>query len=208
MLFKNTIHNKVYDLFIRKSEYLSRPVVDERGVIQRKGYKIKKLVLGWETGIELPALLFEPEKQNGERYLYLHGKGKHIDALPGGPVEKLVRAGNIVLAVDLRGTGETRTTPWRYQNALEFTGNDAPEFFIAYMLDKTFLGTRAEDILVSARFLSEQETGTNNRGVRLIAHGAAGPPALHAMALEPGLFETLELRQSLFAWPLCILDQG
>jgi len=195
------MRRKIRDITgIRKLADLPRAKVENRGIIQRKGYSIKRLVLRWNTDIDLPALLFRPEKPHGEHYLYIHSKGKHVDASPGGPIEKLVQAGNIVLAVDLRGIGETRTTPWRYQNAIEFTGNDAAEFFIAYMLDKSFVCMRAEDILVSSRFLSEQRTGTKQPSVHLIAIGEVGPPALHAMALEPGLFDTLTLQRSLFSW--------
>ncbi len=197
------MRKKIRDITgIRKLADLPRPKVEDRGIIQRKEYNIKKLVLRWDTDIELPALLFRPEnpEREEEHYLYIHGKGKHVDASAGGPIEKLVQAGNIVLAVDLRGIDETRTTPWRYQNALEFTGNDAAEFFIAYMLDKSFVCMRAEDILVSARFLSEQGTGTKQHSVHLTAIGEVGPPALHAMALEPGLFDSLTLKRSLFSW--------
>ncbi|MBN2410216.1 acetylxylan esterase [candidate division KSB1 bacterium] len=195
------IRKKIRDVTgIRKPEDLPNVKIEESGIIQRKGYNIKKLVLSWDTDITLPALLFRPEKPVGERYLYLHGKGKHVDAGPGGPIEKLVLAGNIVMAVDLRGIGETGTTPWRYQDAIEFTGNDAAEFFIAYMLGISFLGMRAEDILVSARYLAEQVTSTKQRDAHIIAIGEAGPPALHIMALEPGLFDTLILQRSLFSW--------
>ena len=185
---------------IRKPADLPQPNVEDRGVLQRKGYNIKKLIFGWDGDIELPALLFRPEKPDGDRYLYLHDKGKHVDASPGGPIEKLVSAGNIVLAVDLRGIGETQTTPWRYQNAIEFTGHDAAEFYIAYMLDRSFLSMRTEDILVSARFLSEQGMATKQRGVHVIAIGETGPPALHAIALEPGFLEKVELHRALFSW--------
>ena len=42
--------------------------------------------------------------------LYINGQGKNEDAGPGGPIEKLVKSGRSVLAVDLRGTGETQNT--------------------------------------------------------------------------------------------------
>src|SRR5207248_3077558 len=65
-------------------------------------------VLRVEPGISLPALMFSPPEPRGAAHLYLHGEGKQADAMPGGPIEKLVRAGHLVLAVDLRGLGEMR----------------------------------------------------------------------------------------------------
>ncbi len=173
---------------------------EKRGTIQCQGYQIEKWILEWERDIQLPALLFQPESSNGEPYLYFHGEGKHVDALPGGAIESLVQAGHTVLAVDLRGCGETRTTPWRYTGATKFTGYNTAEFFIAYMLGKSFVGMRTEDILVSARFLNDTVSNEDKKQVHVIAIGEAGPAALHAVALEPSLFTSLTLQQSLRSW--------
>jgi hypothetical protein len=123
-----------------------------------------------------------------------------VDALPGGPIETLVRDGHPVLTIDIRGCGETRTTPWRYQNAMEFAGNNVAEFFIAYMLGRSFVGMRAEDILIAARFLAAQTAVDKPGRIRAVAIGVAGPSALHAVALEPELFESLTVRRSLSSW--------
>jgi dienelactone hydrolase len=77
------------------------------GTVERDGYRIDKLVLETEPGIRLPALLFRPARAGGRRYLYLHGDGQRAEARPGGPIERLVQAGHVVLAVELRGLGET-----------------------------------------------------------------------------------------------------
>ncbi|MFQ5809028.1 MAG: alpha/beta hydrolase family protein, partial [Armatimonadota bacterium] len=182
---------------IRNLEDLPRPETEDRGSLRRDGYRIDKLILRWEPGIELPALRFRPDDVTRQPYLYLHGEGKHVDAAPGGPIEKLVRAGHVVLAVDLRGCGETQTTPWRYRGAIGITGRNPAEFFIAYMLGKSFLGMRAEDVLVCARFLLP---ATEDAKVHVTAVEEAGPAALHAVALEPELFGSLTLRRSLISW--------
>src|SRR5262249_18588621 len=92
---------------VRRLADLPPPKATPAGLVERKGYRVEKLVLESEPGVLLPALLFEPEKPAGRRCLYLHGQGKHVDAAPGGPIEKLVKDGAVVLAVDLRGVGET-----------------------------------------------------------------------------------------------------
>ena len=152
----------------RRLKDLPRPDIENRGSVAREGYQIDKLVLCWEPGIELPALRFEPDDGGGEPYLYLHGQGKHVDAAHGGPIEKLVRSGHTVLAVDLRACGETRTTPWRYKNSLEFCGDNVAEYFIAYMLGKSFLGMRTEDALVAARYLAEESAPDGHPSVRVV----------------------------------------
>src|SRR5262245_26984540 len=91
---------------------LSRPVAratrKEVGVVKREGYTIRKLVFETEPGILVPALLFEKaEGKGGTVRIYLHGSGKAVDAASGGRIEKMVLAGARVLALDLRGLGET-----------------------------------------------------------------------------------------------------
>ena len=181
---------------IRPTGQLPKAEVQKKGVIARAGYTIEKLVLRWHDGIELPGLLFQPAKRSGETYLYLHGEGKSVDAGKNGPIEHLVQQGNVVLAVDLRGIGETSTTPWRYEDAHPFTGHDIAEYSVAYLLGKSFVGMRAEDVLITANFLAERE----HKFVHVIAIGEVGPAALHAVALEPELFESLTLKNSLVSW--------
>jgi dienelactone hydrolase len=196
-----TILKKIREITdIRKFNDLPQANLKEVAQINRKGYVIKKIILEWDTKIRLPSLLFQSDLTSGEYYLYLHDQGKNKDSGIAGAIEKLVKEGNVILVVDLRGIGETATTPWRYKKAIEFTGRDVAEYFIAYMLDKSFVGMRTEDVLISARYLHDLIPINEVKQIHMIAWGKAGPPALHAMALEPGLFESLTLRQSLVSW--------
>jgi dienelactone hydrolase len=180
---------------IRKLADLPKPRVETLDTIARTGYKIEKLVIRPEKGIALPALLFLPEKRDGGRaVLYLHDKGKAADAGAGGPIEKLVQAGLPVLAVDLRGNGQTQsTTPGLY-------GSDYQDAQIAYMLGRSVVGMRAEDILICAKTALERTSSGPDGTIDLIAVGNIGIPALHAAALEPGLFNRVELRRMLVSW--------
>jgi len=56
---------------------------------------------------------------------------------------------------------------------------------------------RAEDILVCSRFLSSNEGA---KKIHLMSIGRTGPAALHAAALEPQLFTTVTLKNSLVSW--------
>jgi hypothetical protein len=129
----------------------------------------------------------------------VHGSGKATDAHPGGPIEKLVLAGHPVLAPDIRSTGEIGPPPTKEW------GGSFYEIFMAYKLGKSFVGMRAEDILVCARYLSDADTKAP-APVHLIAIAEAGPPALHAAAVEPQLFAHLTLRDSMASWAPTVRD--
>ncbi len=181
---------------IRPASAIPMPEVQAAGTVRRTGYRIEKLILKFNGGFPLPALKFVPEESGGESTLYLHGQGKQADAGPGGPIESLVRSGHQVLAVDLTGLGETESTAWRYDP--KYIGNNSAEYFIAYMLGRSLVGLRAEDVLVCARYLNGRRGGA--KGVNLVAVGRAGIAALHAAAVEPQLFRQIEIRDSIDSW--------
>jgi len=183
---------------IRPLENLPTPKLEKTGSIKRDGYRVDKLMIRPEADIILPALAFLPPKHDGNAYLYVHESGKEADAGSGSPIEKLVLEGHIVLAVDLRGLGETLPS-----NKIAYNGHlgaDWQDIYLAYVLGTSYLSMRAEDILLCARFLKQYpETGASNV-VHLISIGRTGPPALHAAALEPELFASVRLHRSLVSW--------
>lgn len=183
---------------IRRAQDIPRLKVEKAGSLAREGYRIDKLILQNEPGLRLPVLDFVPAKAGGRPHLYLHGDGKHVDAGPGGPIEQLVRAGQRVLAVDLRGIGETERRDKRSAYA-SLAGPDWPDTTLAYLLGQSYVGMRAEDILACARFLAEGDAAVKN-SVDLTAIGEAGVPALHAVALDPDLFASAKLIRSLVSW--------
>ena len=168
------------------------------GTVERADCRIEKLVLEPEPGIQLPALLFSPSKPGGDAVLYLHGEGKQADAGAGGPIAQLVAQGHLVLAVDLRGMGETSNHGRKWYGAT--FGPAAGESFLAYLLGKSLVGLWTEDALVCARFLAGYEAQGTPRKVRLVGVGSAGIPALHAAALEPDLCGVLTLRKTIGSW--------
>ena len=180
---------------IRKLSELPKPEVQELDVVERDGYRVKKMVLKPEDGIYLPALMFVGNQTSSQgAVLYVHENGKSTDALPGGPIEKLVKAGQMVLAVDLRGTGETQQTSQSYFKP--YAGTDGQDVYTAYLLGRSYVGMRTEDVLVCANFLRRQRAGR----VALVAVGHVSVPALHAAALEPDMFGEVALMRSLVSW--------
>jgi acetyl xylan esterase AXE1 len=183
---------------IRKLADLPMPELKKTGEIERDGYRIDKIVLQPQEGIATPALLFVPNATPKDAYLYLHADGKQVDAAPGGPIEKLAQEGHLVLAVDLSGIGETNPTGKHSYG--RYLPPDWRESTIAYLLGTSLLAMRAEEIQVCARFVSSYQTDGAARPVHLVSIGRVGPPALHAAAIEPGLFINVTLENGLVSW--------
>ena len=114
---------------------------------------------------------------------------------PGGPIEQLVEAGQSVLAVDLRGTGQTQAAVSSGGYSAEF--QDA---YLAYLLGRSYVGMRAEDVLVVGPLRGRAAAGGQGGAVRLVAVGNVGVPALHAAALEPSLFQSVKITGMLASW--------
>lgn len=185
---------------VRPAAELPKPQVRSVGTLARKGFRIEKLVLQPEQGIALAALWITPEAGQAKgATLYLHQDGKHADAGEGGPIEKLVAGGRAVLAVDLRGSGETQQAPQKYFTP-SLHGVDGQDWYIAYLLGRSYVGMRAEDALVAVRWLSEQPGWDKAGGLELVAVGQAGVPALHAAALESQAFRAVKLVRPLVSW--------
>lgn len=186
------LRNRVRQLAgIRHLKELKEPTVKTAGTLKRSGYTIEKLVLERSDGVPLPTLRFTPAKATGDVYLYLHGEGKQADANPGGAIENLVKRGNTVVAVDLSGLGETRRSGGQL--------GDWKNFYMAYLLGKSYVGIRAEDVLVATRFAAASEEAKSRR-IKLVAIGEAAIPALHVAAVEPRLFSTVQLRRMVPSW--------
>jgi hypothetical protein len=145
--------------------------------------RIERLLLKPEDGIVLPALLWVPKSPQPNRgLLLLHEDGKRGYPDPG----EFVKQGATVLSVDLPGTGQTKSSA------------ETKDVFMAYLLGRSYVGLRAESILLCARYL--RESRNDEDGVDLVAAGHVGIPALHAAAVESGLFQSVKLVRTLNSW--------
>lgn len=179
----------------------ARKSYESVGTIQRDGYSIEKLVLTPDDGIRLPALAFIPTKLSGQACLYLHGTSMQADAAPGGPIESLVKQGRLVLAAELRGIGETESGHDKQDYGRGRFGRDVQEVFLAYLIGRSYVGMRTQDVVSWARLLSEYQTTSGHRNqIHLIAIGEAAVPALHAAALQPDRFASVRLRNMIRSW--------
>lgn len=182
------------------SESVPEPKVEVTGKIVRESFSIEKMAMSLENAFQVPALLFVPTKPNGKAILYLHGSSMKSDA---EAIEQLTKAGNLVLAAELRGIGETETGFRRKSFGAGQFGRDNLEILTAYLMGKSFVGMRTDDVRGWARVLKAKSSE-----VSLIAIGEAAIPALHAAALERDAFQTITLRQMIPSWESLVGADG
>ena len=183
------------------SPQASRLDVKPFGTIDRQGYSIEKLIYESEPGILTPALLFVPRGEGRHpAVIYVNGDGKAARAGPGGEVEQLVRRGFVVLAIDARGTGETRPLPNDEQarEVYRFFGH-YDSAMTALLVGKTLVGTRAEDVSRGVDLLVSRPEVDRERiygfgveaGATVLLHEAVMDDRLKKVALE-GMLESYE----------------
>ena len=164
-----------------------------QGTIRREGYVIHKELYETEEGIQLPTLRLVPEVSKPEAVIvYLHYLGKRTEI--DGELERLVKAGRTILAVDVRGIGELSTGPAKGWS--EAFGPDVREAFLGMHINRPLLGQRVYDVL---SVVKQQTTASPQTGIELIATGALGPVAQHAAVLDASI-KTVTLRDSLESW--------
>lgn len=93
-----------------------------------------------------------------------------------------------VVVVNLRATGETKPVKQTYHYDEAFFGPDGYEYSLAFLLGKSLIGMRAEDLIETARFLKNQYSGVK---VSLFAREKMRVVALHAATAEPSLFDSV-----------------
>jgi dienelactone hydrolase len=170
----------------------------DAGKIERPNYVVHKGAFAIEPGITVPAMWFKPNGAGEKRrlILYVNGDGSAAQSGPGGAIDKLVQNGDEVLALDLRGLGET--APGKSAKKAGPLGNDANEAFLGLHLNRPLLGQRVVDLLAVVRQVETQQSGAK-RQLHVIGVGSAAPVVLHAAALEPAL-QSVALEGCVISW--------
>ena len=118
------------------------------GRIESDGYLIEKLVYETELGIIVPAVLFVPRTSESRKpaVVYVNNKGKSAGA-SDGTIDQLAKRRFVVLAMDMRGCGETRPrqNPDESDETCRYFGQYGSAMR-AFLVGKTLVGPRARDI--------------------------------------------------------------
>jgi dienelactone hydrolase len=166
--------------------------------VQREGYAIERLAIHTEPEIAIPVLLVRSEGAARRKPVVVYVGADRRLAAPGGPIEKRVRAGEIVALVEPRGTGETApdvARPGRF-------GVDEKEAFLSLLLGRPLIGRRVHDLLQVLKYLdllAGLRPVDGGEGFHVIATGNAGPIALHAAVLDDRIRE-VEIERSIVSW--------
>jgi len=176
-----------------------KPTVEKVGVIRRKGYHIEKIKITREKELPIPGLLFVPDRIEGLRpaVLYVNGQSKTADAEVGGPIEDLVKHDYIVLAIDLRGTGETKNT-LRYHYASYMFSDDYVNLMLSMHLGRPMLGQRVEEVLAALDVLAARDQ-VDAAAISMTGIGLAGPVVFHVAALDDRI-SAVTIRESITSW--------
>ena len=183
------------------SEALPAPRVERVGVVERADHTIRKVALTVDADLRLPALVFVPRRPSGDATLYLHGESMTLDAGDDGPIARLTRRGHVVVAAELRGIGETDTGRGKTEFGRGRFGRDNPEIFLAYLIGKSYVGMRTDDVRLWTHALRSGALSESPlERLHLIALGEAAIPALHAAALMKDAFRSVSLKRMIGSW--------
>ena len=182
--------------------------------VQHDNMLIEKWSIESEPGIQLPALLLRgkpiAKKQPARAVVYASALGKQTVFDPRRfPLQKNLDRGAIVLAIDVRGCGETRWRRKPDQPASEMRRYTAPvvgeESILTYNAlrnGQTMVGQRAFDILAAADWLRQQveSKSTDRLKITLWGDRELGVSALHALAAQPQQRNDAVLSHTLFSY--------
>ena len=181
----------------RKSDHPLNP----HGVVTvpEKGYRIEKLKFFSDAAIRLPAWVYLPEKRKSDSpaILYFNEQGMEADGmefageecsgLVPGTLAQMARGGHLIIAVDVRGIGETRPLHASEGGQSEFRHLFNVETAMAYMawyMDCSLFGQRVNDVQSSVDYALSCQKGDSS-GVWVIGKGMGALWALYAAALDP-----------------------
>jgi cephalosporin-C deacetylase-like acetyl esterase len=160
----------------------------------RKGYQVEKLEFLSEPGIYIPAWVFVPESRNQHpATVFVHEAGKEVEGREFGLLEKLARGGYLIVAVDVRGIGQTAPPHAGGVPASEFGhlfSTDTAMTYMAWAMDECLFGMRVRDVIRSIDYaVSRGDIG--HQGVRLFGKGAGAMWCLFAAALDSRVISTI-----------------
>lgn len=152
-------------------------------------FSILQIILHRDGKIPLPALVYQPARETGKRILYLDGASKTATGEP----ERLAREGNLVIAPDITGIGETEAGSDRRSWGYGRFGWDNQEILTAYLMGDSFVRMRVSDIEAFSRYFKGESC-------EVIAIGQAAIPALHAAALNRETIAVVTVKQMISSW--------
>lgn len=154
------------------------------------GISIARAAFHFPGGLNLPTVTLTP-KSAGHEPILLVGDGKRADL--ADLALSYADRGHPVMLADLIGAGEIGDVRHRFYGA---KNADEEPAVILYLLGKSLVGVRAEEMLVLADSLRVRF----GRVPRIVARGRMAIPAAHAFAAEPGAIAGVETIEPPPSW--------
>ena len=149
---------------------------------EHAGLLIEKIVLESEPGIRIPSVLVRLRElpASSPAVLIVDGRGKRA-AWP--QIEVLARRGAVVMAIDARGLGETRSAAGLNTKGDEWAAwfGDYDAAMTSVLLGRTLVGMRAFDVNRAFAVLAARP-GVDPRRIFGAGQGLGAVPMLHAAA--------------------------
>ena len=154
------------------------------------GLTIVKTAFQFEGGLLVPAVTLVPKDASKAPVLLAGDAGRGAFL---GRVEELLAQGTPVMVADLIGAGEIGAVKHKFYGA---KNADEEIAVLYYMLGKSLVGVRAEELLVLARHLK----GAFGAAPVLEASGRMAIPAAHALAVARDLVAGLKIADAPASW--------
>jgi cephalosporin-C deacetylase-like acetyl esterase len=173
-----------------------RPIV----TTPREGYRIDKIEFLSEAGVYIPAWVFVPDNGSGILPVILYVSDAGVEAegmefegdeesgLRRGVLDTLARKGNLVVAVDVRGIGETQPL-----HEPEISGgNEFRQLFdvetamsyMAWYMGQSLFAMRVQDVMRSVDYVMSRQDA-DYLHLDVIGKGTGALWCLYAAALDP-----------------------
>lgn len=159
------------------------------------GHKVDRVQLNSEPGIALPVLIIHPAGAPRSAAVFAHAEGKQALLESDGPLKTALDSGTLVVAVDLRGLGESSAKTTHNPTLI---GEDWQDSFRAYLMGDSLLRGRVQDLVCVVAFVKQELS--SDLPLSLHAWDAATTPALHAAALQPTAYAEVVMHGGLRSW--------
>lgn len=155
----------------------------------RRDYSVEKLEFLSEPGIYIPTWVFVPARKASHypAWLMFNDAGKQAEGMEFGLYERLAQAGQMVIACDVRGIGETKPP---HSPAGDWPGDFRQLFdvetaitYMTWYADESLFGMRVKDVIRGVTYARSRPEVDKER-LRVAGKGAGALWVLFAAVLD------------------------
>ena len=161
---------------------------------ETNGVRVMRFAFAYPSGLAIPAVLCEPAQVTQSPVLIVNDTVR-TDAQKR--MRELLGKGHPVMVADIHGVGENTGFRHAFYGA---PNKDEGIAAMLYLMGKSLVGVKAEDIVVCADALQKRY----EKPVSLEVSGNSVVPGAHAYAVERGLFAGIQTENAPLGWAAAI----